>query len=150
MKKRKKDILAWAKKNLGEKRMQEITEIAIKGLEFELEFLKNPCAFCAAHQFMVYMGLGPSPSRGTTYVFIHQKNIDSFAVVWLYPDGYAPAYVVETRALQNLINMYDFSFIDNEIFLFWLQEHEAIFQKTYQSCKEKLDEIAALKEKYKQ
>ena len=141
------DFIAWAKKNIGKEGMQKLTEAAVKGLEFELEFLKNPGEFCAVHQFKVYMGLGPDRNLDKTYVFVYQKDIDLFAVVWIYLDGYVPAYVVERKALQNFINRYNFNFIDNEIFLLWLNENKDIIQTAYQNCKEKYEKIMELQNK---
>ena len=135
------EFIAWAKKTIGEKGMQILTDAAIKGIKFKLQFLKNPFEFCAIHQFKVYMGFGPDKSLDKTYIFVYQKDIDTFVVIWIYPDGDMPAYVVQKRAVQNFIKVFNFSFIDNEIFLLWLNESKDIIQPAYQEAKEKYEKI---------
>jgi hypothetical protein len=144
MKDNGEELLAWAKKNIGPEGMQILIETASKGIEFEAQFMENPFKFCAAHEYKVYMGSGPDRPLDKTYVFVYQQNDNSFAVVWIYPDGYAPAYVVSNEPLQNFINIYNFSLVDNEIFLLWLNENKDIIQKAYQSCKSKYDQLIAV------
>jgi hypothetical protein len=146
MKESEDDLLAWAKKHIGKEGMKLLIDIGSKGVEFAVQFLKNPFEFCAVHQFKVYMGFGPDQTLDKTYVFVYQKDIDAFAVVWIYPDGYAPAYVVQKKHLQNFINRFNFSLIDNEIFLLWLHENKAIIQPAYQKYKDKYEELCALQQ----
>ena len=90
------------------------------------------------------MNFALSINLDKTYVFVYQKDIDLFAVVWMYPNGDTPAYVVGRKVLQNFINRFNFGFIDNEIFLLWLNENKDIIQTAYQKCKEKYEKIMEL------
>ena len=144
MKDDKEDAMAWVKKHMGKEQMQQLTDMTIAGMEFELQFLKNPAEFCAANQYKVYLGRGPNAEFDKTYVFVYQQDTDAFATVWIYPDGHVPALVLKRQALQNLIERFDFSFIDHEIFLLWLHESQDLIQKAYKTCKRNYKKLMAL------
>ena len=136
------EMAAWAEKRFGKENMQKVAQIVVDGLAFEVEFLKDPFEFCATHKFKVYNGLGPDTTLGKTYAFVHQVDIDSFALVWIYPNGNAPALVLGKRPLNNFITRYDFSLLDNEIFMLWLNENKAMLKKAHTEYIEEYRKIA--------
>jgi hypothetical protein len=146
MKKSEDDIVTWAKKHIGQEGMDVLIDIGTRGVEFAVQFLKNPFEFCAIHQFKAYMGLKPGQTFDKTYVFVYQKGIDAFAVIWIYPDEDMPVFVVPKAALQNLIKRLNFTLIDNEIFLLWLNENKDIIQNAYQKYKNKYEQLCALQQ----
>ena len=145
MKKSDKERMEWARKYVGEEKIREIVKMSLAGIEFELQFFKDPFAFCAAHEFTVYMGFGKDIELGKTYVFVHQKGEDAFVILWIYPNGHAPGYVMGENSIRNLKDKYDFSFVDNEIFLLWLNENRDLIHNIYENFKKEHKKIQRLK-----
>ena len=131
----------WIEENVGKEGLRLFTKIANEGYDFALEFLKDPNHFCETKTYKAYMGFGINRDLGMTYAVVHKVKNDSFAILWLFLDGSAPSIVVNERALHNIIKQYDFSRIDNEIFMIWLNDNLEMIKKAYNMYVNELQKV---------
>ena len=131
----------WIEENIGKEGLSLLTKMANEGYDFALKFLEDPKHFCETNTFKVYMGFGINRDLGMTYAVVHKIKDDSFAILWTFLDGSAPSIVVTEKALHNIIKQYDFSRIDNEIFMIWLNDNLEILKKAHNIYVDELEKV---------
>ena len=120
MKKNEKKLVKF---DIGKVGMIKLSKMINEGSEFSKKYLQNPLEFCENNNYSIYNGYGINEAMGKTYVLVHEINVNSFAVIWIYPDGNLPTVVVEKDILNNFKKGYEFFQIDKEVFLIWLREN---------------------------
>ena len=119
--------------NIGKMGMEKLANSIAEGFIFGLKFLENPIEFCAKNEFKIYKGYGLNKDMGKTYVLVHELDSNKFAIIWLFTNGNAPSCIVDKETLGNFINGCEFTSIDNNIFLLWLNDNIKIIKKAYEN-----------------